>query len=860
MLILVVGTMIKLNFKTKLFLLVIFTFTFSLILSINAAATMDVITYGTSDNANTVVQTTPAASESTISLVTSSSNVVINKYSSDYSFSLGATTQNPMVCICSDMYDKIYITNKAPYEATFTISTSLPEFVTVPYSTLKLQPGSTAEVNLLIAAACNANKETLDYNILVANNFGTQYTIERQLLIDRCQSISSTLYASTNKINPCESVNYTVELKNTATFTENYIVKPKNAQFFDNKQYEVTLDANKKAYMNFTYSPDCSIYGNKENEFTVESVNNKLTAKLIHDLTINKAYDFTVSNDENISLCRDKELTIPIKVKNLAGFSNDFTFNIINKQDFINSQLQTVTIKSGEEYTFLVTANPDSKTKTEQVLEFEIKTKLGDMDYRGQINLKTNDCYAIDVKIQSENNPTLCSGTYTYNVIVKNNGLFEERVLLSGSSNYSEVFPSTVILGPEESANVTLTLSLPDSNVNKLPFTVVASTTSQPKTWQDSFFVNVNKKRDCTLLAFDKQRLYARYGTENVTFKVQNKGSLEESYFINYDGSSLIELKTNEITLKPGESKDIVLKILADKSEKQNKYGFKITALSGSDETYENNMVLKMTDIPFVQKLYTKITSTVCTTVTSILLLLILLGLILIIILACKRVRVPLALKLIAVGLIILIIIIVLVINGFPHSRYPPINKAAINNSNLVWYQDHTYKLDLNKYFFDPDNDTLTFSVEDTPENLTIKIEGSNVFFIPDKNWFGNARVRFVAEDPDGATVTSDRINLNVIEVPAFSWIDFYFKNCLYINALLLIIFFALIFLLRTRKEKEPMTRKILMSGIKKEKGFLYFVDKDGDVAKAPMARSNKKNQKFTKQKVGKVVGIKKRK
>jgi hypothetical protein len=145
------------------------------------------------------------------------------------------------------------------------------------------------------------------------------------------------------------------------------------------------------------------------------------------------------------------------------------------------------------------------------------------------------------------------------------------------------------------------------------------------------------------------------------------------------------------------------------------------------------------------------------------------------------------------------------------------------------------------------------------PENIAVKIDGSNVIFTPDKDWSGNARVRFVAEDPYGEKIISSRINLEVIEVPEFSWINCYFKNCVYINAGLLVIFLALIFILRTRKKSPPATKKILMAGIKKEKGFLYFVDKDGDVSKTPMARTNKKNQTFTKEKVGRVLKIKKK-
>ncbi|HQO59227.1 MAG TPA: hypothetical protein PLT76_10995, partial [Candidatus Omnitrophota bacterium] len=49
--------------------------------------------------------------------------------------------------------------------------------------------------------------------------------------------------------------------------------------------------------------------------------------------------------------------------------------------------------------------------------------------------------------------------------------------------------------------------------------------------------------------------------------------------------------------------------------------------------------------------------------------------------------------------------------------------------------------------------------------------------------------------------------------------------------------------------------KKVAKAGIKKEKGYLYFVDKDGDVSCAIMARGSKKGGK--PKKVAK-VGIKK--
>ena len=53
------------------------------------------------------------------------------------------------------------------------------------------------------------------------------------------------------------------------------------------------------------------------------------------------------------------------------------------------------------------------------------------------------------------------------------------------------------------------------------------------------------------------------------------------------------------------------------------------------------------------------------------------------------------------------------------------------------------------------------------------------------------------------------------------------------------------------------MAKKIAKVGIKRVKGFLYFIDKQGDVSCAVMARGNKKGGK--PKKVAK-VGVKKEK
>lgn len=40
------------------------------------------------------------------------------------------------------------------------------------------------------------------------------------------------------------------------------------------------------------------------------------------------------------------------------------------------------------------------------------------------------------------------------------------------------------------------------------------------------------------------------------------------------------------------------------------------------------------------------------------------------------------------------------------------------------------------------------------------------------------------------------------------------------------------------------LAQKVLKCGVKKESGYLYFIDKDGDIARSKMARGGKKKAK----------------
>ena len=54
-------------------------------------------------------------------------------------------------------------------------------------------------------------------------------------------------------------------------------------------------------------------------------------------------------------------------------------------------------------------------------------------------------------------------------------------------------------------------------------------------------------------------------------------------------------------------------------------------------------------------------------------------------------------------------------------------------------------------------------------------------------------------------------------------------------------------------------TTKVAKVGVKKEPGYLYFVDKDGDISRAPMKRGGTKKKKKATKKVAKKKTTKKK-
>ncbi len=85
------------------------------------------------------------------------------------------------------------------------------------------------------------------------------------------------------------------------------------------------------------------------------------------------------------------------------------------------------------------------------------------------------------------------------------------------------------------------------------------------------------------------------------------------------------------------------------------------------------------------------------------------------------------------------------------------------SNYYVKFNEDTTYKIDLSKWFYDPDGDKLIYSAKEGV-NLNINIKGSIAYLKPTRDWFGKEEIVFYATDEKGGEAISRKFFVHVVD------------------------------------------------------------------------------------------------
>lgn len=85
---------------------------------------------------------------------------------------------------------------------------------------------------------------------------------------------------------------------------------------------------------------------------------------------------------------------------------------------------------------------------------------------------------------------------------------------------------------------------------------------------------------------------------------------------------------------------------------------------------------------------------------------------------------------------------------------------------NIGMKEDDLFVLNLSNYFSDSSSSFLTYEAVSSPQNINVKIDQlTGIASVePEKNWFGNEEIRFVAKNEFGLKAESNSIQINISE------------------------------------------------------------------------------------------------
>ena len=403
--------------------------------------------------------------------------------------------------------------------------------------------------------------------------------------------------------------------------------------------------------------------------------------------------------------------------------------------------------------------------------------------------------------------------TAKFSFEISNLGSFAEQYLLSASSPFKNTTLSKTTVSLAAGENETISINAtPDSclQYGNYTLTLLAKTNKTGISAEIDSSLKISGTGVAELTGPDKTKI--SYSGGNATFNIANKGNSKMEYVLtvepvdesaesgaNETAESFAELEAQIVTIKAGENSDVLVLFNPDNETKPGTYDFKLTATTDSGKEYSKEFSVSLSKPSQISAKMMSVLAPAGHFFSSIFgfvkhnLKYIAYGLLGIAVLAALIWLVAKFYKIvgrkkrgeperrqkarksrylfITIGIIVALVALVF---GFVNA--PKGHTDGIPDQ--IWQEDLTHKIDLNKYFKDPDGDKLNFYITGL-EHIDVEINDGIAALTPEADWHGAETVTFVADDGKGGVIESNEVKLTVLSSPDIlpRGIDLFFKG-----------------------------------------------------------------------------------
>ncbi|MBD3209258.1 hypothetical protein GF367_02480 [Candidatus Woesearchaeota archaeon] len=745
-------------------------------------------------------------------------------------FSVSPGAESIALCQCEPFMDQFVIRNSGRFTSKYMITFSHPELVSLSETSFELLPGETKVVYLFINAPCG-DEFSKDVTFRVDDLFGNRFVFEKTLEVGKCQNLEASLSVSQDEpVMPCTPVTYEVLVENTGVFTETYELwfgGERYDEYFDNPYQTLILPPEQSGVANATMTLDCALSGDFAIPFHVAAEQNELAAELSHDLTVLEGYDyFFGATIEDV--CAQDVAELPVTIRNDALFSNDFSL-WLEAPTFFSLEKRNVTIAADEEEVIMLTAAPGAADAGNHTIGLHAQNTIGGVRKTITADVIVNTCYGVSINVDVQEHIVDCAGYREYPVLVENTGTMEENVTVAvAGSPFASFEQEHLVLGPGQTADLSLVLDIPAENAVETVLQVRASVDGKDVVGEDTIAVSFVDEYACYQpgLAYNEVRLSDQAG--EFVLVLANNGLDTTTYDVAFDGPGWLEIDaaTDEFWLAPGERANVTMLMYQDESDVLGRYeGSLLVFVESVDDervlTYVHPFAVRVHGQGFVAKVAERCVGLIaaypCQFVSVALLALLVAGVVYVLARPQKRRRRSNPLLFGLLGLWLLAVAVFLLVQGLPPALYEPVE--ASDDPLLVRFaEDTSYELNMSQYFVDPDDDLLSFTVSDV-ENVFVAVRNDTAVFVPEEDWVGTRRFRITAYDGFGGVTESSRLSLEVVDRVEYTCWSLYSKYCGYVNLVLLLALVFVIWLVAMLevKEEPPAPKRPLKKRVAKK-------------------------------------------
>ncbi len=707
------------------------------------------------------------------------SDTVINVYNPSFNFDV-SFDNSLNICACIPGYVPITIVNRASYGATYNIKSLSHNFLDLDES-FYLAPGESKTVFAGFSGSCRTS--ILKDSFLVSSSLGIERTYYIDVNIDYCNNIALNLNASANVVAHHAPIFYDLIVQNTGSFKEMYSFDlGKYSKYALADTSSIVLNPGQIGHFNIKLILPYELTGSFSVPFNVYAEYSKQSSGVIHNLTVRPEYNFNLSVKSKHYFCSDLIEKGVLKIINNDDFDNTFLIES-------NLSIQNKVVVPKKSYGLIEFDNSKIKPGWNRY-DFYVRSKYSNFTKHVYTDIYSDTCYDLNVSVSDS---VELFGINSFPITLTNKG-FKPQIFSVVLPELFFISNNTVYLGPNESKTLIVYLNSSDDLEYKLPLRII----SGDYIFKKNVFVNYHSFDSSYSLKPLKKRLSLTPDSDNFyTVSLINKGLRSALFNVSVvEKPDFATIADNKLVfLNPGDSVDFDVLFNINESLFPGDYTIKFK-VDVVDEHYSFYRIVsvKLRNRSVFYKAFVWIKSNLLCFFCLIIILLLLLLLLYLFIsrpknIAQKNTRKKIRNRIVWGFILLLVLLLLFLLRFYPlHSIY-----AIDSDADFALYSGEDLVINLTSYFNDPDNDSLSFGLQNSsffvPMDYNI-IDNVLYVHIPE-NFTGSFPLMFYANDSE-FVVNSSEFSVEVYKKPNYSLKDYVYFYRFYLAWLFLLLIFAL--------------------------------------------------------------------